>query len=513
MNTANEIKTVILGDNMTLDELVAIARFHAAVEFSEDYKKRVNAARSLVGKWTREKRVMYGITTGFGILCDQIISPQEASILQKNVIEASATSIGDPYTIEQARAVMVMVLQNLGSGYSGVRLEVLEMYKEFLNRGLTPWAPREGSVGYLCTEAHLARTLYGAGKMYYQDRLMEASEALALSGLSPIEPEAKEGLSLISGTTSTTALAVLALYDMLKASRAADIIGAMTLEISKGQLPAFDERVSMVRRHRHQAETASNIRSLLAGSQFSALAQGHHIQDPLSLRCIPQLHGASKKTMDDAKATLEIEMNSCCDNPFVWPDSNCPDIISSCNCDASYVGLAMDSCCIAATMLAKMSERRNTHLIDGNMSGYPWFLVRQPGLNCGMMVPQYSQAAILNDMKILSAPCTVDNIPTCGNQEDYVSMGYNAAKKAVAVAEKLEDVLAYELLSVYAARQFIDQDLRLGAATEAVLDEIARHVPSLDKDMFFYPYICCLKELIHSGDIISIAESAAGKLR
>ncbi len=512
MNTANKIKSVILGDRMTLDELVAIARFHATVEFSEAYKNRVNTARALVEKWTREKRVMYGITTGFGILCDKLISPEETSLLQKNVIEASATSIGEPYTIEQSRAVMVAVLQNLGSGYSGVRLEVLEMYREFLNRGLTPWAPREGSVGYLCTEAHLARTLYGAGKMYFRGCLTEASEALKLAGLEPITLESKEGLSLISGTASPTALASLALYDMQKAAKAADIIGAMTLEISRGQLPAFDERVSKVRPHRHQAETAANVRKLLSDSPFSASAQGHHLQDPLSLRGIPQLHGAAKKTLEDARVTLEVELNSCNDNPFVWPDISDPDILSSCNCDASYVGLAMDSGCIAATMLAKMSERRNTHMIDGNMSGYPWFLVRQPGLNCGMMVPQYSQAAILNDMKILSAPATVDSIPTCGNQEDYVSMGYNAAKKAVSVAEKLESVLAYELLSVFAAHQFMEEGVKPGKATEALLKEMALHIPALNKDMFFHPYICYLKEFIHSGEILSITEEAVGEL-
>lgn len=512
MSKAEQIEKVILGTDLIIEDLVAVARYNVVIEFSEEYCKRVNKARSLIEKWTKEGRVMYGVTTGFGILCDQTISFEETALLQRNVIESSATSIGEPYTIEQARAIMVLVLQNLGSGYSGVRLEVLNMYKEFLNKGMTPWAPREGSVGYLSTESHLARTLYGEGKMYYKDQLMDTRQVFEITGMQPIILQAKEGLSLISGTTAVTALGGLALYDMLNAAKTADIIGSMTLEASKGLMPAFDERVSKVRRHIHQRETAENVRRILAGSQVIEQAAGGHLQDPLSLRCIPQLHGAVKKTLSDARVTIEEELNSCCDNPFVWPEEGEQDIISCCNCDSSYVGIEMDSASIAATNLAKMSERRNTHLIDGNMSGHPWFLVKNAGLNCGMMVPQYSQAAIVNDMKLLSAPSTVDNIPTCANQEDYVAMGYNSSKKALSVAEKLEYVLAYELLSAYAAQQFIEKDISRSPAIEKVLEELQNNIPVLDKDMFYHAYLCYLKELIHSGKLIRIVEEVIGTI-
>lgn len=513
MNKTEQVKLVTLGPDISLEEMVAIARFGATVEFSQEYCQRVKRARALIEKWTQEGRTMYGVTTGFGILCDQAISYEELALLQRNVIEASATSVGEPYTIEQARAVMVLVLQNLGSGYSGVRLSVLEQYRTFLNIGITPWAPREGSVGYLCTEAHLARTLYGEGKVYFHDRLMDTQEAFKLTGLQPIELEAKEGLSLISGTTAVTALGCLALYDMLNASKAADIIGAVTLEISKGLMPAFDEKVGRVRRHPHQEKTAENVRKILKGSQIIEEAKDSHIQDPLSLRAMPQLHGAVKKTLSDARETLELELNSCCDNPFVWTEEPDPTIISCCNCDSSYVGIEMDSACIAATTLAKMSERRNSHLLDGTMSGYPWFLVKNPGLNCGMMVPQYSQAAILNDMKLLSAPSSVDNIPTCGNQEDYVAMGYNASKKALKVVENLEYVLAYELLSAYAAQQFVDTQIKRSPAVENLMTEIKKNIPLLDKDRFFYPYVCYLKELIHSGQLVELVEAVTGELK
>lgn len=512
MSKAARIKSVVLGDEITIEELVAVARYNAVVEFSREYCDRVKKARALVDKWTADGRVMYGVTTGFGILCDQIISFEETALLQRNVIEASATSVGEAYTIEQGRAIMMVVLQSLGSGYSGVRLEVLHRYREFLNRGLTPWAPKEGSVGYLCTEAHLARTLYGEGRMYYKNQLLDTAEVFAMTGMEPIELKSKEGLSLISGTSAVTALGGLALYDMLQAAKTADIIGAITLEASKGLMPAFDERVSKVRKHTQQGKTAENVRRILAGSEIIDQAKGSHLQDPLSLRCIPQLHGAAKKTLMDARETIETELNSCCDNPFVWPGAGEEEMISACNCDSSYVGIEMDSACIAATNLAKISERRNSHLIDGNRSGYPWFLVKNAGLNCGMMVPQYSQAAILNDMKLLSAPSTVDSIPTCGNQEDYVAMGYNASKKAVSVAEKLEYVLAYELLSSYAAQQFIDSSIKRSPATEVVLGELKSRIPVLDKDLFYHPYICYLKEMIHSGNLVDLVEDVIGEM-
>lgn len=238
----------------------------------------------------------------------------------------------------------------------------------------------------------------------------------------------------------------------------------------------------------------------------------YRLQDALSLRSIPQLHGAAKKTLLDALKTIEIEINSCCDNPILWPDEDAVGALSGCNCDSSYVGIEMDSACIAATTIAKMSERRNNRLINGQHSGYPTFLIRNAGLNSGLMIPQYTQAGILNDMKILSHPATVDNIPTCADQEDYVAMGYNAAKKARQVAIKLEYVLAIELLSVYYAHQFLESGLLPGSASKAVLDRIAQSVPILEEDVYLYPHLQTLIEMVHSGEIIECIEDTIGKL-
>jgi histidine ammonia-lyase len=505
-------KSITLGPKLSLEQFIEIARYKANVEFSKEFIERVNKARKLVEKWVEEERVMYGITTGFGVLCTKAISKEETAKLQRNIILTHSASVGEPLSEEETRAVMLMVLQNAGQGYSGIRVEVLDMYRKFLNLGLTPFAPREGSVGYLNIESHIALVLIGEGKAYVKGELLPAKQALAKVGMKSIELSSKEGLVLVNGTTSATALGSLALYDMIKAAKAADIIGSMTLEIIKGTTKAFDERLMFIRSHEDQANTAKNVRKILADSEIAKHYEDHRLQDALSLRCISQLHGAAVKTFLDAKKTFEIEINSCCDNPIIWTEEGNEQAISSGNCDASYVGIEMDSACIAATAIAKMSERRNNRLVDGNMSEHPWFLVKKPGINSGLMIPQYTQAGILNDMKILSHPATIDSIPTCGNQEDYVSMGYNACKKARTVAEKLEYILAIELLSVYQAHQFVEGDLKPGTASSAVLEEISSKIPVMDEDMYLYPYIEELKDLIHSGKIIELVEEKIGKL-
>lgn len=502
-----------MGDSICMEDFVAVARYGAKVAFSDTYEKRVAKSRALVEVWVNEEKVMYGVTTGFGALCTKAIGKQETAKLQENIILSHSVSVGEPLRIEQCRGTLLMVLQNLGQGYSGVRLALLEQYKEFLNRGLTPWAPGDGSVGYLSPEAHMALVLTGRGKAWVGEELLSGAEALERVGLQPMELSSKEGLALVSGTTSPTAIAALALYDLLQAAKSADIVGAMTLESLKGVMNAFDERVMKVRPHQEQADTAENIRKLLAGSAVIEKYKGSKVQDALSLRCMPQLHGAAKKTLRDAKKTIETEMNACCDNPIIWPDEGCQDVISACNADSSYVGMEMDSACIAATAMAKMSERRNNRLIDENLSGYPWFCIKEPGLNSGLMIPQYTQAGLLNEMRMLSTPSTIDNTPTCGNQEDYVAMGYNACRKAGKAAEKLEYILAIELLSAYQAQQFLDPDVSRSPATALILKEISAQVPVMTEDMFLYRYIEILKEMIHSGELIRLAEKTTGELK
>ena len=509
----NCISQVTLGDRLTLEEFVAVARNHAKVYFSPEYCERVRKSRVVVEQWVAEKRVVYGTTTGFGQLCNQTISKSETAKLQEYLILSDCCSVGEPLPEEQVRAIMLMVLQNVGQGWAGCRLQVLEYYRNFLNSGLTPFVPGEGSVGYLSIEANIAYVLLGGGKAYWDGELLDGSEALRRAGMAPFRLGAKEGLSLISGTTSPTGLAALALYDMLQAVKCADIIGALTLEALKGLISAFDPRVMEVRPHRHQGETAENVRRLLQDSQVIEEAKGSHLQDALSLRCIPQLHGAAKNILSLARETIEIELNSCCDNPIVWADGKQSQSLSACNPDSSYVGMVMDSSAIAAVGVAKMSERRNNRLIDHNLSSYPWFLTPNPGLNCGLMVPQYTQAGLLNDMRVLAYPATVDCTPTCGNQEDYVAMGYNACKKAIALSEKLEYILAIELLSAYQAQGFMGTSAARSNVSNDIYQELARHIPSLDQDTYLAPHIEYLRKIIHSGKLVQLAENRIGELK
>lgn len=511
MNTL-QTTTLKLGGQLNLEQFMSVVRGGATVEFSDEYVNRVSRARHLVEKWTEEDRVMYGVTTGFGSLCTKVISSEEAAKLQHNIIASHSTSVGKPLSIEAVRAIMLMVLQNLGRGNSGVRIEVLERYRDFLNMNITPWAPGDGSVGYLSPEAHMARVIEGNGKAYYQGDLLDATWVLAKANIKPLPLASKEGLALISGTTSTTGLAAIAIYDMINAVKNADIIGALSLENLKGVLRAFDERVMAVRPHKEQADTAANVRKILEDSEVLKACRGERIQDALSLRCIPQLHGAVKKTLYDAKRTIEIEMNSCCDNPMIWPEEGNEDVISACNADSSYVGIEMDSASIAATSLAKMSERRNNRLIDESISGYPSFMVANPGLNSGLMIPQYTQAGLLNEMRILSSPATIDNTPTCCNQEDYVSMGYNAAKKALSVSEKLEYILAIELLSDYQALNFTEDWPARSTVSQEIYGEIGDSLPLMKEDMFLFDHIEYLRSLIHSGLLVNKTEELVGKL-
>lgn len=503
---------IMLGDKIDINTFIQIARFKKSVVFSEHYISRVKKSREVLEEMIASDQLMYGINTGFGVLCSEKISLEQTAELQKNLILSHAVSVGEPFTEEQVRACMLMILQNLGQGYSGVRIEVLDTIRQFLNLNLIPWMPREGSVGYLAPEAHFALTLMGHGQIFYQGQLQAASEVLQAVAIQPIQLLAKEGLALISGTTSTTALAALAIYDMQKAAKSADIIAALTLESLEGILVAFDERVMQVRPHPEQSQTASNIRRLLKDSEFALQKHPTKLQDALSLRCIPQLHGAVKKIFNDAVVTIEIEMNSCCDNPIVWHDLDEQEIISACNPDSSYVGLAMDTAAIAATNLAKMSERRNNRLVDGSLSGFPYFLIKEPGLNSGLMIPQYTQVGLLNDMRILSHPATTDNTPTCGNQEDYVAMGYNASKKALSIVDKLDFILAIELLSGYYSHQFLSKEKKRSLACQEIINALGKSINIPSHDTYIYSFINTIKNIIHDGTLIEIVESKIGPL-
>lgn len=503
-----EKDSVCLGGDLSLDQFMQVVRFGAEVVFAEEYRTRVIESRALIEKWVQEERVIYGTTTGFGKMVSSCVKKEEAEKLQHNIIVSHATSVGEPMTSEMVRAVMLMVLQNLGKGLSGVRLEVLERYRAFLNRNLIPFVPQHGSVGYLCPEAHIAMVLIGKGKAYWEGELYDGEVALKKAGISPISLSYKEGLAIVSGATSVTAISAIAEYDLRNAAETADVVAAISFEVLGGQLRAFDERVMRAKPHKQMEQTANHMKRLLRGSEIILDKEGKTVQDALSLRCIPQIHGAAKKTIEDAAQVVEIELNACNDNPLVCEEEDDGTIVSNGNPDSSFLGIEMDSVCIAATTLAKISERRNVRLIDRQLSGLPSFLANEPGLNSGLMIPQYTQAALLNEMRVLATPSSVDSVTTSANQEDVVSMAYNAGLKAMKSVEKLEYVLAIELLSGYQAQQFLPKDKKRGIGTDAVLRHIAKNIPLMKQDQYLYPHMAWLREAIHHGKIVQLAETA-----
>ncbi|MGE6376847.1 histidine ammonia-lyase [Peribacillus muralis] len=509
---AKDIKKVILGDGpISINEVIAVARYGAEVSFTREYCNRVDESRSLIDRFLQENRVIYGVTTGFGSNVTKVISPEDAETLQRNIIRSHAVSVGEPLEREVVRAIQLMILVNLGQGYSGVRLSVLELIASLLNHDIVPFAPGDGSVGYLSPESHMALVLIGEGKAWQDGEFIPGAVALAKAGLAPVTLGPKEGLALISGTTSATAMAALALYNGIQAAKTADITGAMSLEVLKGTIHAFDPRSHKLKKHGEQEKTARNVSRILEGSQIIDTYKDYRLQDALSLRCIPQIHGAIKRALKDAEATIENEMNSASDNPIIYPDGADGTALMGGNFDGSFVGIYTDMMCIALANLAKITERRIDRLVNHHLSELPNFLVASPGLNNGYMVPQYTAAGLLNEIRVLTQPATIDNVPTCANQEDVISFSYFASKKAYQISKKLEYILAIELMAATQAMDF-HHPLKPAPITEKVYRLIRSKVPTVKEDRVFHPDIEVIKGQIHEGELTQLVELELGEM-
>jgi histidine ammonia-lyase len=506
------IKKVYLGEgDIAIEEFVAVARYEAEVCFSQSYEERVKKSRQLVEKILEENRLIYGVNTGFGDNVKYVISPKDADLLQKNIVRSHACSVGEPLGKELVRAIQLMALLDAGSGYSGISLEILELIRELLNRKITPYVPGEGSVGYLAIESHLALVLLGEGQAWFQGELLPGAIALQKAGLSPISLKCKEGLSIINGTKSITGIGIMALYDGINAAKVIDVAGALTFEALKGTLKAFDPRLHSVKRHTEQQGTARNMLRILQDSEIAQKFKEEKVQDCVSLRGIPQIHGAAKRMLKDALINLTNEMNSCSDNPIIYPLDGDGIALMGVNPEGSYVGIYCDSICIAMGVLAKLSERRIDRLTNSHFSGLPPFLVKNPGLNNGYMIAQYTAAGLVGDIKVLSHPSSVDSITTSANQEDFVSMAYFAARKAYQVAKKLQYILAIELMVAVQGLDLL-KPLRPSSASQAVYNLIREKVPVLEDDGYIYPDIEYIFQLIRKGSIIDAIEEVAGEM-
>lgn len=489
------------GNHLSIEQVVAFARRNAAIALSDEAKLRVEAARQMVEEMLREKKVVYGITTGFGKFSDVMIPAEDVSHLQENLIMSHACGMGNPYPVEVVRAMMALRINALAKGYSGIRPQTLQLLIEMCNREVHPLIPEQGSLGAsgdLAPLAHMVLVMIGKGEAEYQGKRMPGATALAAAGLSPIRLEAKEGLALINGTQAMTAQLSLALYDARVLMESAEVIASMTIEALRGIPKAFDPQLHLVRPHPGQQESAWRLLDHLKGSERTS-AQGElRVQDPYSLRCIPQVHGATRDTLEYVWTVVTRECNSVTDNPVLFTETG--DVISGGNFHGQPMALAADFLAIAVAELGNISERRTERLVNPQLSGLPGFLTEKGGLHSGFMITQYAAASIVSENKVLCHPASVDSIPSSANQEDHVSMGTTSARKLRTVVSNVRKVLAIEYL---AAAQAIDYGQgELGAGTKRAYELIRSEIPRLIDDREMYPDMAKAGELIGNGGLV-----------
>lgn len=470
------------GSNLNIDKVVQVARNHTEVELLPEARDKMNRSRDLIEAILAEKKVVYGVNTGFGQLSDVSISEDEIDLLQYNLVVSCVTGVGDPYPEEVVRAMLLLRANSLAYGNSGVRPVVVETMLEMLNKRVHPHVPCKGSVGAsgdLAPLSHLALVLMGRGKAFYDGQLLAGSEAMEKAGIDPVFLKAKEGLSLCNGTQAMTALGTLAVYDAEKLAYHADLFGALSAEALEAVPLAYDHKIHDIRPHPGQIETAGNMRDILKGSSIIEGAAGKSVQDAYSLRCIPQVHGASKDTINYVKTVIEREINAVTDNPLVFPETG--EVISGGNFHGQPVALVMDFLTIALAELANISHLRIERLTNPALSrGLPAFLVDKCGLNDGYMVAQYTAASLVSENKVLAHPASVDSIPTSANQEDHVSMGTTAARQCREVLENVQYVLAIEAIC---GAQGIDfRENKPSPKSKKVYEIIRSKVEFLSKD-------------------------------
>ena len=504
----------ISGNDLTLEAVREVADINnrRAVLLSPDARALVNQARAIVDEIVASDKVAYAITTGVGKLSDVRIAGDQIRELQVNLVRSHAVGVGEPLSIAETRAMMLLRANSLAKGHSGVRAVVIDTLCEMLNRGVTPVIPSQGSVGAsgdLAPLAHLALALIGEGDCFDEKGSRRGSaQALAQAQIKPLVLEAKETISLINGTQAMLASGTLSLLAAETLADSADVLGGLCCDALKGTDTAFDERIHKARPHSGQVKTASNLRRMLEGSQIreSHRACGR-VQDAYSLRCIPQVHGAVRDTLAHCREVFETEANSAVDNPLVFitdPKNLTGDVISGGNFHGEPLAFALDFLAIALSALAGISERRIERLVNPALSeGLPPFLAPGAGLNSGFMMPQVTAAALVSENKVLAHPASVDSITTSGNKEDYVSMGMTAALKLKRVVENTRNVLAIEAMAVAQAIDFLApmKTSQRGQAAHAAIRSVC---PTMEKDRVMYNDFARLSTLIASGKLADI---------
>jgi histidine ammonia-lyase len=504
----------INGNDLTLDAVREVAVERRVVLLDPDAREAVDRARAVVDSLVANNRVSYAITTGVGKLSDTRIAGDQIRELQTNLVRSHSVGVGEPLSIAETRAMMLLRANSLSKGYSGVRGVVIDALCEMLNRGVTPMVPSQGSVGAsgdLAPLAHLALALIGEGECVDEKgQHIASAEALRRAQIKPLVLEAKEAVSLINGTQGMLAVGILALLAAETLVNSADVIGALTLDALRGTDVAFDERIHKVRPHNGQLTTAANLRKMLDGSQ---LRESHRdcdrVQDAYSLRCMPQVHGAVRDTLTHCREVMEIEVNSAVDNPLVFVKNPKQadgegDVLSGGNFHGEPLAFVLDFLGIALTALAGISERRIERLVNPALNeGLPPFLAPGAGLNSGFMMPQVTAAALASENKVLAHPASVDSITTSGNKEDYVSMGMTASLKLKRVVENTRNVMAIEAMAAAQALDFLGplKTSKRGQAAHAAIRAVC---PTMDRDRVMYQDFVRIAEVIASGKVAEV---------
>ena len=505
-------------DDLTLAQLQQFIVDDILVTLDIEGKSRVQQARAMIEQILADEQPIYGVNTGFGKFSDVHIPRDQLQELQRRLILSHAAGVGAPMPVDIVRLMILLKIKALGQGYSGCRWEMVELLTGMLNGNVIPFVPSKGSVGAsgdLAPLAHIALVMMGEGQAWHKTdagwQLVPAAQALEAAGLNPFQFEAKEGLAVLNGTQAMTAYAAWALLQARTLLKMADIIGAMSAEALLGSVTPFDPRLHAVRVHPGQAEVASNLRRILADSAIveSHRESNHKVQDAYSLRCMPQIHGAVRDAIAHVITVVEREINAVTDNPLVFADDHA--VLSGGNFHGEPVAMATDYLAIALSELASVSERRIAHLLDPSVSAMAGFLTEEGGLNSGFMIGQVTAAALVSENKVLSHPASVDSIPTSANQEDHVSMGTHAARKAVEILENAEYVLTIELLC---ASQALDlrSPLTPSATTAAVHQVVRKRIPFWSEDRLLHSDIDAARTLVRTGRLVQEAERVCGPL-
>ncbi|MCM3726279.1 histidine ammonia-lyase [Neobacillus cucumis] len=475
----------LTGNDLSLEQIKEVLYAKKKVVASTRSMEAVQKSREAVEKIVSESRVVYGITTGFGKFSDVLIDKAYVQDLQLNLIRSHACGLGEPFPEVVSKAMVLLRANALLKGYSGIRPVIIEKLLALVNLDIIPVIPQQGSLGAsgdLAPLSHLALVLIGEGEVFYKGKRMDSLAALQQEGIRPVTLEAKEGLALINGTQATTAMGVVGYLEAEKLSFESELIAAMTIEALNGIMDAFTEEVQIARGYKQQIETAARIRHYLSDSLLTTRQGELRVQDAYSLRCIPQVHGATWQALDYVKEKLEIEMNAATDNPLIFNEGE--KVISGGNFHGQPIAFAMDFMKLAVAELANISERRIERLVNPQLNDLPPFLSPEPGLQSGAMIMQYAAASLVSENKTLAHPASVDSIPSSANQEDHVSMGTIAARHAYQIIQNVRRVLAIELICAMQAVEIRGIN-KLAIYTKALYEEGRKQVPSIARDRVF----------------------------